>query len=265
MFFDTVLQYQKRYLKTKINNIMSRKLSESVKKIVAHRQRYICFICNELLPPCFQVDHIIPHSISSDDTENNLQALCPNCHSLKTQRENIRIQHYKKLLLNCPDDCKLCWFCVETYKSDESHNCDKTLKNIKQTVKKQKYIMSSFEEMCNKYKYTRKQDLEDDDDVLKIVINLNDLCIYIQNIIYKVSSSSPADLSPSDIVDAIILVCKKNKKQRIYSCVELSIESDLKYDEYDDDVESCLDYLQSTLPDLVPDNIVDMNTMWIAL
>ena len=63
-----------------------RKLSESVKKEVAHRQNYICCKCGQILPPTYQTDHIIPHSISNDDSFENLQALCPNCHSVKTKR-----------------------------------------------------------------------------------------------------------------------------------------------------------------------------------
>ena len=62
---------------------MSRKLTESFKKIIAHKQQYKCLKCDKLLPPSFQIDHIIPFSISKDDSEQNLQALCPNCHSLK--------------------------------------------------------------------------------------------------------------------------------------------------------------------------------------
>jgi 5-methylcytosine-specific restriction endonuclease McrA len=65
----------------------TRKLGESIKKQVAYRQQYKCSSCLLLLPPSYQIDHIIPHSISGDDTIDNLTALCPNCHSNKTQKE----------------------------------------------------------------------------------------------------------------------------------------------------------------------------------
>ena len=53
----------------------ARKLRESVKKNVAFKQEYKCFLCKNILPPSFQVDHIVPHCISFDDTENNLQEI----------------------------------------------------------------------------------------------------------------------------------------------------------------------------------------------
>ena len=59
-----------------------RKLSEATKKNVAYSQRWTCNICQILLPPTYQVDHIVPHAILADDSPDNLQALCPNCHSL---------------------------------------------------------------------------------------------------------------------------------------------------------------------------------------
>ena len=34
----------------------------------------------------YEIDHIIEHSISHDDREENLQALCKTCHSVKTKR-----------------------------------------------------------------------------------------------------------------------------------------------------------------------------------
>ena len=47
-----------------------RKLSESLKKIIAHREEYKCAHCKVLLPPSFQIDHIIPYSISNNDDNN---------------------------------------------------------------------------------------------------------------------------------------------------------------------------------------------------
>ena len=79
----------------------TRRVSESLKKIVAHQQRYSCAICRQMLPPSYQVDHIIPlyadvHGTQSEylNSEENLQALCPNCHSVKTQRDLMK---YKRV------------------------------------------------------------------------------------------------------------------------------------------------------------------------
>ena len=125
-----------------------RKVSESVKKEVAHRQNYRCYKCDQMLPPTFQTDHIIPHSISNDDSLENLQVLCPNCHSLKTQRENVRIIKFKSLLSKCPENTNLCWFCLESVDDIEDHlkSCSKILKDIKKD-NKPKIQVSSFDEM----------------------------------------------------------------------------------------------------------------------
>ena len=75
----------------------SRKLKESDKKIIASSQFWKCKICENMLTSSYQIDHIIPFSISQDDSYNNLQALCANCHSYKSQKENNRILQFKKI------------------------------------------------------------------------------------------------------------------------------------------------------------------------
>ena len=76
---------------------MKRKLSETIKKQVAFEQEYKCNECKCMLPPSYQIDHIIPHCISGDDSRENLVALCPNCHATKTQKERKRIIYFKKI------------------------------------------------------------------------------------------------------------------------------------------------------------------------
>ena len=46
---------------------------------------------NDITKGCFdesgyEIDHIVEHSITNDDSLNNLQALCKMCHSVKTKR-----------------------------------------------------------------------------------------------------------------------------------------------------------------------------------
>jgi 5-methylcytosine-specific restriction endonuclease McrA len=79
---------------------MTRRVSETLKKTVAHRQRYHCAGCMQMLPPSYQVDHIIPlyTDVYGTHTEylnsgENLQALCPNCHSVKTQQDLIKYKN----------------------------------------------------------------------------------------------------------------------------------------------------------------------------
>ena len=90
---------------------MIRKVTEGQKKIIAGRQQYKCanspnsnllklenYICplwqSENNSGCFdesgyEIDHIIEHTISHDDSLQNLQALCVTCHRVKTKRFNV--------------------------------------------------------------------------------------------------------------------------------------------------------------------------------
>lgn len=62
-------------------------VSELQRRCVAFRQNWKCKQCDNILTPVFHVDHIIPISQGGEGTEMNLQALCPNCHALKTAAE----------------------------------------------------------------------------------------------------------------------------------------------------------------------------------
>ena len=88
---------------------MSRKLTESQKKQVAADQKFRCAnkpnsnlkgIANYECPMWkldggnfdgsgYEIDHIIDHCISQDDSPENLQALCPSCHRRKTRNSAI--------------------------------------------------------------------------------------------------------------------------------------------------------------------------------
>lgn len=65
------------------------KLSQAFRDRIRYRQGYQCAKCAILLPPYSDLDHIIPWSISHDNSEDNLQFLCPNCHREKTVKECI--------------------------------------------------------------------------------------------------------------------------------------------------------------------------------
>lgn len=84
-----------------------RLLTPANKKYIAQLQGWKCVDCKNNLPSRyniilffpnsnknrFEVDHIIPVSESGLDTFDNLQALCPNCHSKKTERDRIMSNH----------------------------------------------------------------------------------------------------------------------------------------------------------------------------
>ena len=61
-----------------------RKVSESNKKIIASNQQWKCAMCNNLLNYSYEIDHIIPLYKGGINDNYNLQALCRNCHGIKT-------------------------------------------------------------------------------------------------------------------------------------------------------------------------------------
>lgn len=69
-----------------------RSISWATRQRIADRQDYKC---KDPFQKCampggrfqdgiYQIDHIIPFHVTHDDSEANLQALCPGCHALKT-------------------------------------------------------------------------------------------------------------------------------------------------------------------------------------
>jgi len=91
----------------KLVNKKSRNIPEAKKKLVAARQHFKCanrpesnikglegYDCllwqlteNQGIfdKSCYEIDHIIEHCISHDNSIENLQALCNNCHAFKTR------------------------------------------------------------------------------------------------------------------------------------------------------------------------------------
>lgn len=57
---------------------------------IAYKSKYTCNACGILLPPTFEIDHIVELREGGSDTYENLQALCPNCHSLKTRANTLK-------------------------------------------------------------------------------------------------------------------------------------------------------------------------------
>lgn len=78
------------------NNSNSRYIPIPIRKEVLFRQHYLCYGCKQMLPSTYQIDHITPFALCGKNDINNLQALCPNCHSYKTRNDNILIRKWKK-------------------------------------------------------------------------------------------------------------------------------------------------------------------------
>lgn len=78
------------------------------KRRVLHKQKRKCNVCFVGLD-VYDIDHIVPYSVHPVHRLNNLQALCPTCHSRKTRRESKHIALFKK----CEEtqSHRYCWTC----------------------------------------------------------------------------------------------------------------------------------------------------------
>ena len=74
----------------------SRKVSNLTKKKVAASQEWKCKSCSNILNECFEIDHIVCLKDQGSNEESNLQALCPNCHRIKTNNDISKTKEPKK-------------------------------------------------------------------------------------------------------------------------------------------------------------------------
>jgi 5-methylcytosine-specific restriction endonuclease McrA len=68
---------------------VKRSVSETKKKYVAARQKWLCNDCGAMLTATYEIDHIIRLDRGGSNHIDNLAALCPNCHRQKTMIENL--------------------------------------------------------------------------------------------------------------------------------------------------------------------------------
>jgi len=66
---------------------MRRLATRTERDLLAILQDFRCAICGCDLPDQFECDHLVPFSKGGPTTLQNLQALCPNCHSKKTRAQ----------------------------------------------------------------------------------------------------------------------------------------------------------------------------------
>lgn len=225
-------------------------ITDLIKKNIAYKQSYNCCICRNLLPPSYQIDHIIPHSISQNDNENNLQALCANCHSVKTQRENLRISQFKKLQSQYND--KLCWFCVQPFSNLDEHaqTCDHIIRDIPQQFEPKKNCDISFENFCNQNIYINSSQMIKIDPVLKIEISFYNLCIYVNHVIYKANN-----LDINEIAEAVDLATRSKKCSNRYTSIDILLSFKKIQDIQENDINECFSYIEENLIDCLPDRI----------
>ena len=83
----TIKYCKKIYRKCVPPEKTSRNVSNLKKKMVASNQKWKCVHCDTLLDYTYEIDHIIPISQGGSNDTDNLQALCPHCHRVKTLHE----------------------------------------------------------------------------------------------------------------------------------------------------------------------------------
>jgi 5-methylcytosine-specific restriction endonuclease McrA len=69
--------------------LVKRKVSSDLKRMVGASQKWTCAHCHQMLPATFEVDHIIPLHEKGTNHIDNLQALCNTCHAHKSMEERI--------------------------------------------------------------------------------------------------------------------------------------------------------------------------------
>jgi 5-methylcytosine-specific restriction endonuclease McrA len=88
-----------------------RRVPADVRRWVMRRQLGRCAgPCGEVLPETYQLDHRMPWCLTRDDRASNLDALCPNCHALKTRHEARALHALALLRRRCPGQ-RLCHAC----------------------------------------------------------------------------------------------------------------------------------------------------------
>lgn len=214
----------------------ARKLTEAVKKQTAHLQQWRCKSCQSILPPTYQVDHVIPHAVFSDDSLDNLQALCPNCHSRKTQAEHMRIIRYKKK--RALAKCQLCWFCLEPVDESMTCCCDRTLKNITFKTKKMSLI-NAFDQFC----YVEPKIPEKaPDTVLRITLERDKVTINSRVFHFQTEYDLP------DVVKCVLSATKMKRWDKFFTEVEINVD----FGEEPNTTEGLVEYLDTHIPSRLP-------------
>jgi 5-methylcytosine-specific restriction endonuclease McrA len=69
------------------------RLTELMRRIIARQQKWCCALCLNLLDASFDIDHIVALMNNGEDSLDNLQALCANCHRKKTVFYDLSIRN----------------------------------------------------------------------------------------------------------------------------------------------------------------------------
>lgn len=106
----------------------NRKNFSSFEKLkIAFEQDWRCNCCQEKLHYTFEIDHIIPISCNGVNERNNLQALNPKCHRIKTMNEQKHVKTFIVSNLKAKDYYETCYYCLNDFEID-THKCSLNLK-----------------------------------------------------------------------------------------------------------------------------------------
>jgi len=72
-------------------------ISKADEDKILERQKWKCARCGKTLKPGrYHIDHKKPLALGGSNSIRNLQALCPNCHHVKTKEDRKKIAKAKK-------------------------------------------------------------------------------------------------------------------------------------------------------------------------
>jgi len=71
-------------------------IPEAVKFEILTKQNHKCAMCGRFLR-IYEFDHVVPVALGGTSDVNNVQALCPECHSFKTKFDRLLITRVKDM------------------------------------------------------------------------------------------------------------------------------------------------------------------------
>jgi 5-methylcytosine-specific restriction endonuclease McrA len=90
-YINFIKWYNKAYSESvQVPMVNKRAYSVTHRIEIAYKTKYNCGMCDMLLPPTFEIDHIIELRDGGTDTYDNLWALCNNCHAKKTRANTLK-------------------------------------------------------------------------------------------------------------------------------------------------------------------------------
>lgn len=127
----------------------ARKVSNLTKKKIAACQEWKCKCCNSLLDECFEIDHIKYIKDGGSNEEDNLQALCPNCHRKKSNNDIHKAKKETKEIKEIKEKVNLPQWWNDYLQRNESQN-----KFVSEMIKSSYPLLVWNKDITNFNKYT---------------------------------------------------------------------------------------------------------------